>query len=153
MYLIDSGSMTPMAVLQVMAMNGDPRAVAALTAANNSSGHDMGAAQNRQQNLNSFSGNQRGLITNRMNLSQGDERPMASFGHQPPIGQLNRLLMADNQSFGGKTGLNWGNSENAGRQQQNQMEHNNRNELQQNFSRDTSRSMGGWEDSNKFEMR
>merc|ERR1712126_123279 len=113
----------------------------------------MCAAQNRQQNLSSFSGNQRGLITNRMNLSQGDERPMASFGHQPPIGQQNRLLMADNQSFGGKTGLNWGNSENAGRQRQNQMEYNNRNELQQNFSRETSRSMGGLEDSNKFEMR
>ena len=115
--------MTPMAVLQVMAMNGDPRAAAALAAANNASGHEMSGAQNQQLNQNSFLQNQRGLITNQTSLSQGDRRPMASFGHQTGTGQADRLLMGENQSFGGKTGLNWGNSSNIGREQQNEMEY------------------------------
>ena len=141
--------MTPMAVLQVMAMNGDPRAAAALAAANNATGHDMsGGAQNQS----SFSQNQRGLITNQTSLSQGDQRPMASFGQQTGPGQADRLLMGENQSFGGKTGLNWGNSSNIGRQQQNETEYT-RNESQQHFIQETSRSIGGMQNSNKFGLR
>merc|ERR1719233_1874661 len=144
--------MTPMAVLQVMAMNGDPRAAAALAAANNASGHDTSGAQNQHLNQNSFSQNQRGLITDQRSLSQGDQRPMASFGHLTRTGQADGLLMGENQSFGGRTGLNWGNSSDVGRQQQNEMEYT-RNESQQNFVRDPSRSIEGMENTNKFGSR
>ena len=145
--------MTPMAVLQVMAMNGDPRAAAALAAANNATGHDMsGGAQTQQLNQSSFSQNQRGLITNQTSLSQRDQRPMASFGQQTGPGQADRLLMGENQSFGGKTGLNWGNSSNIGRQQQNETEYA-RKESQQHFIQETSRSIGGMQNSNKFGLR
>jgi len=102
------GSMTPIAVLQVMAMNGDPRASAALAAADNSD-QDMRSMRNMEmqmQNKNSFLANQGSLA---------DSRPVASFGHMSG-GQTDRLFMGENQDFNGKTDMMWDRSGNVGNQ-------------------------------------
>eukprot|EP00092_Neocalanus_flemingeri_P031338 GFUD01034034.1.p1 GENE.GFUD01034034.1~~GFUD01034034.1.p1 ORF type:complete len:1306 (-),score=333.18 GFUD01034034.1:153-4070(-) len=123
------GSMTPIAVLQVMAMNGDPRAATALAAANNCSGQDMNTMTNKMQNQKSFFPNQnqghQGLMANQNCFPGLDSRPMASFGNNSggaQTAQTNSLLMGENHTFGGKTGQNLGRIGNVGHQQQNEMD-------------------------------
>ena len=168
--------MTPIAVLQVMAMNGDPRAAAALAAANNTntSGQDMTNMGNKMQDRNSFSPNQGGHMTNQNCFPDLNTRPVASFGNMSSgaqTAQTNRLLMGENQTFGGKPGPNWGHSGNVGHRQQNEMElirnemecemTGRSNRLQQNMfhnsaaehMKETPGQMGGIADSSKLNFR
>ena len=92
--------MTPMAVLQVMAMNGDPRAVAAIAAAKNVS--DQNNIGNTIEEQFSQTPNS---IGPKPSSSQGGNLNLpATFGNtQDRSGPSNRLSTRAAQSFGGNT--------------------------------------------------